>query len=269
MRFGRFHPVWGGVLCASVLLAGAVTAAADTVGAVQVVKRNVYGKPPEANETPKHPGNPVVYRETIKTLSDSAALIRFDDGSELTVGAKSVVQLDEFVYDPKTNTGKALLSVSGGAIRFVTGSMPKGNTTIVTPTATMVLRGTEVTVQVSPDGTTTLNVVSGNVDTTASGTKDKTNVPPGHSVKIGKSGFSGGTGGSQPGNQPQSGPDDLGGDTETGDDAVDSGLGDGPDGNDGREIKSGEAPKQTTPGDSFVGGGNQNAGSGHGNNGNL
>ena len=265
MTVHRFYPVLGAVIWATAVFAGAAAATADTVGAVEAVKRNVYGKPPEADEAPKYVGAPVVYQETIKTLNDSAALIRFDDGSKLTVGAKSVVQLDEFVYDPQKSTGKAVLSVTGGAIRFVTGSMPKGNTTIVTPTATMVLRGTEVTVQVGPDGTTTLNVIAGQVDTVATGNKAQTTVTPGHSLHIGQTGFS------HTSEQTEDGPDDdLGETTKTGDDVVDGGLGNGPTGGKGPNINTGNT--SGNQGASAAGAGatsNHNAGSGHGNNGGL
>src|SRR5688572_18621754 len=108
MRFDRSRPVWCAMVFAAAMVGGALAAAADPVGSVEVVQRNVYGTPPEASEVPKHPGNPVVYRETIKTLNDSAAFIRFEDGSELTVGAQSVVHLDEFVYDPETDSGNAV-----------------------------------------------------------------------------------------------------------------------------------------------------------------
>jgi hypothetical protein len=266
MTIYRKSPVWCLLACALGVLAGASPAAADDVGAVEVVKRNVYGTPPEGSEMPKHAGNPVAYKETIKTLIDSAALIRFTDGSKLTVGAKSVVQLDEFVYDPGNSAGKALLTVTGGAIRFVTGSMPKGNTTIVTPTATMVLRGTEVTVQVAPDGTTTLNVISGSVDTTATGNKQNTTVNPGRSLKIGHTGFSRSTD-----NQQGGSPDDLGGNTETGDGVVDNGLGGGPTGGSGRDLTTESTPVEpSSPNAPSTGATtNRNAGSGHGNNGGL
>src|SRR4051794_27258061 len=83
MTVHRFYPALAAVVWAAAVLTGAAAATADTVGAVEAVKRNVYGKPPEADEAPKYIGNPVVYQETIKTLVDSAALIRFDDGSKL------------------------------------------------------------------------------------------------------------------------------------------------------------------------------------------
>jgi hypothetical protein len=270
MKMPRKAWLWGALQGALLCAALALPAQADVVGAVEAVKRNVYGKPPTADETPKYAGNPVMFQETIKTLVDSAALIRFEDGSKLTVGAKSVIQLDEFVYDPAKNTGKNLLSVTGGAIRFLTGSMPKGNTTIVTPTATMVLRGTEVTVQVAPDGTTTLNVISGSVDTTSSATNQNATVTPGHSLKIGRSGFAKGGSGAT-GGTPDATPGDLGEQNPTGDPIVDNGISGSQAGTQGSRNITSQKNDSTSSGSPVDSGAtsNKNAGSGHGNNGGL
>jgi FecR protein len=254
---------WGIVALSAGILAAATAGKADDVGSVVVVQRNVYGTPPEKPEMPKYAGNAVAYREVIKTREESAALIRFIDGSKLTVGAKSVIQLDEFVFDPSKSAGKAAISVTSGAIRFITGAMPKGNTTIDTPTATMVLRGTEVTVAVAPDGTTTLNVISGSVDTTSKGNSEHKTVNPGHSVKVGRGGFSNATGGTS------NGQTELGGNTETGDGAVDSGLGGSGPGGNGGDGDTDTGPQRTATTQNSSPTGAKNSGSGHGNNGGL
>ena len=44
-----------------------------------------------------------------------ASLVRFIDGSELTVGAKSKVLVDQFVFDPGSGSGNALISITSGA----------------------------------------------------------------------------------------------------------------------------------------------------------
>jgi hypothetical protein len=54
-----------------------------------------------------------------------------------------------------------LIKISAGTLRWITGAMPKGQTVIKTPTATLTLRGTDVTVRVHPDGTTDTTVHDG------------------------------------------------------------------------------------------------------------
>jgi len=140
-------------------------AQADTnVGAMQRVHQTVYGTPPNSEPLAKRQGDAVVFQENIETWDNSGALLRFIDGSHLTMGAKSKVLIDEFVFDPTSVTGNALIEISAGTLRWITGSIPKGQTVIKTPTATLTLRGTDVTVHVHPDGTTDTTVHEGIVD---------------------------------------------------------------------------------------------------------
>src|ERR1700743_2408129 len=130
------------------IVAATTTAGArvNTVGNVQAVERSAYGTPPNATKEPKREGDPVAYQELLETLARSGLLGRFADGSKLTLGADSRLLVDDFVYDPGDTHSKALISLPAGALRYVTGSMPKGQTPIDTPTATLVLRGTNVAV---------------------------------------------------------------------------------------------------------------------------
>lgn len=140
-------------------------AQADTnVGTMYRVRQTVYGTEPNSQPLAKHEGDGVVFQENIETWDNSGALLHFIDGSQLTMGAKAKVLIDEFVFDPTSATGNALIRISVGTLRWVTGSMPKGQTMIKTPTATLTLRGTDVAVHVHPDGTTNTTVYHGIVD---------------------------------------------------------------------------------------------------------
>ncbi|HVM83853.1 MAG TPA: FecR family protein [Candidatus Binatia bacterium] len=244
------------------------------VGSVVTVQRNCYGTPPESSQVPKYPGNTVAHNEILETLAGSAALIRFIDGSKLTIGAKSKVTLDNFVFNPEQNTGNAILNVSEGAFRFVTGAMPKGGTTIQTPTATLTLRGTEVTVRVQPNGDTLLNVISGLVDAKSNGTGQSKTVEPGHGVHVSHGGFTSG-GGSDPNSQSNANDQE-----NTDDRVVDAGFGGDTGGsNNSRNLSANTMTHTATPSDTSTpdstapsSGGNQgptNAGSNHGNNAHL
>jgi hypothetical protein len=138
------------VAAMSVLLRAGIAEAMD-VGALEDVRQNVYGVAPQGGEAVKRKGDPVLFQETLETLDESSALVRFIDDSKLSIGAKSKVLIDEFVFDPKNAKGNALIDISVGTLRFVTGEMPKGGVVIKTPTATLTLRGTDVVVHVHPD----------------------------------------------------------------------------------------------------------------------
>jgi hypothetical protein len=84
-----------------------------------------------------------------------------------------------------------------GTLRYVTGEMPKGKTVIKTPTATLVLRGTDVTVTVHPDGTTDATVNEGSVDARNDVVNSDANLVPGQGLTLGAAGnrpFSGSNG---------------------------------------------------------------------------
>jgi hypothetical protein len=98
------------------------------------------------------------------------------------------VLIDEFVFDPKNAKGNALLEISVGTLRFVTGEMPKGGVVIKTPTATLTLRGTDVVVHVHPDGTTDTTVYDGKVEAQNMLTNEVTNMLPGEGSTIGQGG---------------------------------------------------------------------------------
>lgn len=186
---GRFSGMVAGVagLC---LLASAAAADTVDVGAMATVQRTVYGEPPQGGQAVKRQGDAVVFQETLETVDDSAAVIRFIDDSTLALGAKSKVLIDAFVFDPQKAEGNALIRISVGTLRFVTGGMPKGKTTIKTPTATLVLRGTDVTVHVHPDGTTDATVHDGIVDAHNDVTNDETSLAPGQGGTFGSDGNS-------------------------------------------------------------------------------
>jgi hypothetical protein len=163
-------------------------ALAREVGDVRAVTRSAYGTPPNAAKEAKRLGDPVADHEWLETLSSSGLEVRLADGSQLTMGADSRVLVDAFVYDPAGSdseaAAKAAITLPLGFMRYVTGSMPKGRTTIETPSATLTLRGTNVTVAVNPAGETRLAVDEGEVTVRSKLTGQEINVGAGSSVEI-------------------------------------------------------------------------------------
>jgi hypothetical protein len=177
-----------GAVAATIVLVHAGAVEAMDVGALADVRQNVYGVPPQGGQAVKRKGDAVEFRETLETLEDSSAMIRFIDDSKLSLGAKSKVVIDEFVFDPKNTKGNALIEISVGTLRWVTGDMPKGGTVIKTPTATLVLRGTDVVVHVHPDGTTDTTVHDGKVEAHNNLTDQVTELLPGDGATLGHGG---------------------------------------------------------------------------------
>jgi hypothetical protein len=89
-------------------------------------------------------GSDVFSNEVVRTGDDSLAQLLFLDATSLSVGARSEVKLDRFVYNPERKTGNVVVEASRGAFRFVSGSQTPTNYTIKTPLATIGVRGTIV-----------------------------------------------------------------------------------------------------------------------------
>ena len=89
-------------------------------------------------------GSEIFSNEVVRTGDQSLAQLLFLDETSLSVGPRSEVRLDRFVYNPNRKTGNVVLEASRGAFRFVSGSQTPTNYTIKTPLATIGVRGTIV-----------------------------------------------------------------------------------------------------------------------------
>ena len=86
-------------------------------------------------------GTNVYSKETVRTGDSGQADLQFHDNSNLSVGPKSSVRLDRFVYDPNKLTSTMAIEATRGTFRFVTGSQGKGNVQVRTPYGTLGVRG--------------------------------------------------------------------------------------------------------------------------------
>ena len=94
-------------------------------------------------------GSKVYYGDTIVVSEKSNAQVLFLDQTVITIGEKSELKIDEFVYDPETNDGKFVSNIKSGTIKIITGEISKkdpDNLEIKIPTGTIGARGTEFVV---------------------------------------------------------------------------------------------------------------------------
>src|SRR5207245_2214097 len=93
---------------------------------------------PDATGTP--PGAPihrlvigqeVVFNERITTDQAGQTQLLFLDASAMTIGPNSDLTIDQFVYDPKSGTGKLAMSAARGLLRFVGGKLSKQDEGVV------------------------------------------------------------------------------------------------------------------------------------------
>ena len=135
---------------------GDAAAAEKNIGAASRVVHLVTGALARTEEPAVlRVGIDVFANEIVKTGEDSAALLVFQDKTELSIGADSEIVLDRFVFDPDPAKSAVAISVLTGVVRFSTGLLPKSAYTIRTPSATLSVRGTTLTITVEkgqPEG---------------------------------------------------------------------------------------------------------------------
>ena len=95
----------------------------------------------EANTRMLSGGSTVYSKELIYTGDAGVADLRFHDNTNLSVGPKSSVRLDKFVYDPNKSAGSVAVEATRGSLRLVTGSQSKGSYQVKTPYGTLGIRG--------------------------------------------------------------------------------------------------------------------------------
>jgi VCBS repeat-containing protein len=113
-------------------------------------------------------GDLIFQGDVVQTRTDSTLAIAFSDGSAFTLNENARMVLNEFVYDPNSTMNSAVINLVQGTVSFIAAQVAKtGNMRVETPTATMGIRGTFVTVSVSSvDGHT---VASLGMETDSSG----------------------------------------------------------------------------------------------------
>jgi hypothetical protein len=82
-------------------------------------------------------GSEIYANQTVRTGNRGMADLVFLDKTNLSVGPKSEVRLDKFVYDPTGSGGSVVLQATRGAFRFVTGTQAKHAYRVNTPHGTM------------------------------------------------------------------------------------------------------------------------------------
>jgi hypothetical protein len=128
----------------ALLLVGLFVLQSTTARTQEAIGSTTSVKPQaEANTRTLSGGSTVYAKELIHTGDAGVADLRFHDNSNLSVGPKSSVRLDKFVYDPNKSAGGVAVEATRGSFRFVTGSQSRGSYQVKTPYGTLGIRGFE------------------------------------------------------------------------------------------------------------------------------
>ena len=123
------------------LMASSMAYAAEKIGIASAVKNSVHSVIGGARAVVRV-GDSLVENQRVQTADDATAQLLFADETTMTVGPRSEVVLDKFVYNPRTQSGEVVLNATKGAFRFISGAARPDTYKIKTPIATIGVRGT-------------------------------------------------------------------------------------------------------------------------------
>jgi len=154
------------IVLATLLMMAWHPAHADVAGAVVALRVWAYGTPPDTPRRNLFLKDDVYARELLETAPQGALHVRLRDDSMLRLGSATSVVVDDFVYAPDASASTLLATISKGVCRFISGKATTHRLEVSTPAATIAARGTEFSVWIKPDGSTTVWVQSGQVEVT-------------------------------------------------------------------------------------------------------
>jgi hypothetical protein len=140
-------------------LGAAAPALAQQIGTTTAVNPSTEGTPPGGSTTTLTVGARVLHKERIHTSATGSVQLLFLDKSTLSIAPNTSLVIDEFVYDPASNSGHMLTKLTQGTLQYVGGQLShQGAVTIGTPAATIGIRGGIGVITVGSNGTQASNL---------------------------------------------------------------------------------------------------------------
>lgn len=96
-------------------------------------------------------GTDVFIGDRVVTDAKGLVQIKFSDRTELVVGPRSALVIEDYLLREDGSGGKFAINALSGTFRFVTGGAPKDRYVITTPTGTIGVRGTAFDLNVHDD----------------------------------------------------------------------------------------------------------------------
>ena len=144
---------------AAALAPPAAAAVGDKAGITASVRGQVqqvsYRTPQAAIGRNVGSGDQIFLGDRIVTRAASGVQIMLLDGTTFSIGPDASMVIDEFVYDPATNTGRLSATLTRGTLRVISGRLGRQDTEAIRvrlPQATVGIRGTMAILSGSPGG---------------------------------------------------------------------------------------------------------------------
>ena len=132
-----------------------ITSANEFIGVVAAGVGDILNQKNEKLST----GSKIYFGDKIIVKAQSNAQILLLDETALTVGEKSEITIDEFIYDPQSKVGKIVSNIKIGTVKIITGEISKknpDNLEVNVPTGSVGARGTEFVVVTESDEKSTV-----------------------------------------------------------------------------------------------------------------
>jgi len=98
-------------------------------------------------------GADIFIGDVVKTGPSGQVQIKFSDNTELVVGPRSSLTIEDYLLREDGSAGRLAVNTLAGTFRFVTGNAPKDRYLIKTPTGTIGVRGTAFDFRNTAQGT--------------------------------------------------------------------------------------------------------------------
>ncbi len=133
-------------------------------GRVETVAGEVFAIRINGERVQLQAGDPVYQNDIIETGDKGSLKLKFIDDTLFSLGENAKLAIDQMVFDPNSETGETALSILKGSFLFVSGKIAKtdpDDMVVVTPVATIGIRGTVVAGEVSPESGFNFSVIDG------------------------------------------------------------------------------------------------------------
>src|SRR6516225_11281930 len=138
---------------------GLAPALAQQIGTATAVNPSTEGTPPGGSTTTLTVGARVPHKERIHTSSTGSVQLLFLDKSTLSIAPNTSLVIDEFVYDPASNSDHMLTKLTQGTLQYIGGQLShQGAVTVETPAAVIGIRGGIGIFSQGPNGTQAINL---------------------------------------------------------------------------------------------------------------
>ena len=138
-------------LAAALTVACVCTAAAEEVGKTSALIPSA-SQQAQGSRSDLRLRDPIIRNAELATAERGALEVTFLDGSKLTMGQNSRLTVDEYVYAGPGGANKQTVRYTKGLFRFISGSIPKDNVKLETPTVTIGIRGTILRTAIGDSG---------------------------------------------------------------------------------------------------------------------